>query len=481
MPSVASSIGVRRPFQMPQHRRRASAATPGRTAPRPRATTGAAAAAADPARRRTTGAGRSATSSSRSRARRSTSPRSERTSSGRKMTENSETDASTRNSAGQQAAGPAEVELADVDAAAVAVLGEQQRRDQVAADREEHVDAEEPARHPGDVGVVQQHGADAERAQAVEARDVPHAARRAARRRAARVGPSGFGGRGALLDATGRGRLHPHSILPHRTDAAQLGRLPDVSSPAVSAPVRSADGRRGLRTGGRRHPGAAGRRRRARGARGGRRLGVRGQDHHLRAPPPRCSHPVTTEIVTTDGFLYPNAELERRGLTHEKGFPAVLRHRRAAGVPRGRCVRDRRACGCRCTRTRATTSCPMPRASSSDAAVVIVEGVNALQFRDHLDLGVYVDAPEAGDRAVVRRPARRHVRRRAGRVVLRGARLRRGAAARLRRPGLVGHQPPQPGRAHPPDAVTQPRSWWRRARPRGPAHPVRRPAREPTR
>ena len=33
-------------------------------------------------------------------------------------------------------------------------------------------------------------------------------------------------------------------------------------------------------------------------------------------------HPVTTEIVTTDGFLYPNAELERRGLTHEKGFPA---------------------------------------------------------------------------------------------------------------------------------------------------------------
>ena len=30
-----------------------------------------------------------------------------------------------------------------------------------------------------------------------------------------------------------------------------------------------------------------------------------------------------------------------------------------------------------------------------DAAVVIVEGVNALQFRDQLDVGVYVDAPEA--------------------------------------------------------------------------------------
>ena len=31
-------------------------------------------------------------------------------------------------------------------------------------------------------------------------------------------------------------------------------------------------------------------------------------------------HPVV-ELVTTDGFLFPNAELERRGLLHRKGFP----------------------------------------------------------------------------------------------------------------------------------------------------------------
>jgi type I pantothenate kinase len=31
-------------------------------------------------------------------------------------------------------------------------------------------------------------------------------------------------------------------------------------------------------------------------------------------------HPSVT-LVTTDGFLYPNAELERRGLLHRKGFP----------------------------------------------------------------------------------------------------------------------------------------------------------------
>ena len=31
-------------------------------------------------------------------------------------------------------------------------------------------------------------------------------------------------------------------------------------------------------------------------------------------------HP-NVALVTTDGFLYPNAELERRGLLHRKGFP----------------------------------------------------------------------------------------------------------------------------------------------------------------
>lgn len=31
-------------------------------------------------------------------------------------------------------------------------------------------------------------------------------------------------------------------------------------------------------------------------------------------------HP-NVELVTTDGFLYPNAELERRGILHRKGFP----------------------------------------------------------------------------------------------------------------------------------------------------------------
>jgi len=33
-----------------------------------------------------------------------------------------------------------------------------------------------------------------------------------------------------------------------------------------------------------------------------------------------ADHPVV-DLITTDGFLYPNAELERRGIMHRKGFP----------------------------------------------------------------------------------------------------------------------------------------------------------------
>ena len=60
-------------------------------------------------------------------------------------------------------------------------------------------------------------------------------------------------------------------------------------------------------------------------------------------------HP-RVELVTTDGFLWPNAELERRGLMERKGFPesydrrALLRFvtEVKAGKPRGgarRCTR----------------------------------------------------------------------------------------------------------------------------------------------
>jgi hypothetical protein len=53
------------------------------------------------------------------------------------------------------------------------VLAHEQHRDQVAADDEEDLDAEEPARDPQHVGVVEQDRDDRDRPQPVEGGEVP--------------------------------------------------------------------------------------------------------------------------------------------------------------------------------------------------------------------------------------------------------------------------------------------------------------------
>ena len=75
----------------------------------------------------------------------------------------------------QQPSGPAHPELLEVDATLLFVLADQQQGDQVAADHEEHLDADEPARHPAVVGVIEHHGHDGESAHAVEAGEIRHA------------------------------------------------------------------------------------------------------------------------------------------------------------------------------------------------------------------------------------------------------------------------------------------------------------------
>lgn len=106
------------------------------------------------------------------------------------------------------------------------------------------------------------------------------------------------------------------------------------------------------------------------------------------------------ELVTTDGFLYPNAELERRGIMHRKGFPESY---------------DRRALVEFLTEVksgslevRAPFYSHMRYDIVSDAHVVvrrpdvvIVEGLNVLQpspsphdvaVSDLFDFSIYVDA-----------------------------------------------------------------------------------------
>lgn len=124
----------------------------------------------------------------------------------------------------------------------------------------------------------------------------------------------------------------------------------------------------------------------------------------------RWPHTPHVELVTTDGFLYPNAELERRGLMQRKGFPESYDRRALL-----RFVADVKA-------GRAEVRAPVYSHLTYDIvpgeeivvrkpAVLIVEGLNVLQppradangrsglaVSDFFDFSVYVDAPVASIR-----------------------------------------------------------------------------------
>ena len=68
-------------------------------------------------------------------------------------------------------------------------------------------------------------------------------------------------------------------------------------------------------------PGAPGHRRSSSGSRAASRSGKSTTARLLRALLARWPEHPRVELVTTDGFLLPNAELERRGLMGRKGFP----------------------------------------------------------------------------------------------------------------------------------------------------------------
>jgi type I pantothenate kinase len=108
----------------------------------------------------------------------------------------------------------------------------------------------------------------------------------------------------------------------------------------------------------------------------------------------RALAPLPVAVVATDGFLRPNDDLAAAGLLHQKGFPATydddamrrfvtdLRAGRAGEVPvYSHDTYDR---------------VPGEVRVVDGAAVVVIEGVNALQpaLAEHLDLRVYVHAEE---------------------------------------------------------------------------------------
>ena len=110
--------------------------------------------------------------------------------------------------------------------------------------------------------------------------------------------------------------------------------------------------------------------------------------------------PAAVEVVTTDGFLFPNAELERRGLLGRKGFPESYDVRRLlellrqvkSGAPEVRAP----------TYSHLVYDVQGPEhdAVIQRPDILIVEGLNVLQVgrgtttfvSDYFDISIYVDA-----------------------------------------------------------------------------------------
>jgi len=103
--------------------------------------------------------------------------------------------------------------------------------------------------------------------------------------------------------------------------------------------------------------------------------------------------PGRVEVVATDGFLLPNAVLEGRGILHRKGFPesydtpaveafldAVRRRDPEITVP----IYSHITYDVLADERRRVTA----------PEVLVLEGVNALQFSDRLDVPVYLHASE---------------------------------------------------------------------------------------
>ncbi|MEX1217752.1 MAG: hypothetical protein WEA11_04460 [Acidimicrobiales bacterium] len=96
-------------------------------------------------------------------------------------------------------------------------------------------------------------------------------------------------------------------------------------------------------------------------------------------------------VVATDGFLYSNAALFTLGLSDRKGFPESYDNdaikdfiaRVQSGKPTSVPVYDHH-----------TYDVTGKTQIISPVDIMLLEGVNTLQFHEHLDLGVYLQAEE---------------------------------------------------------------------------------------
>ena len=104
--------------------------------------------------------------------------------------------------------------------------------------------------------------------------------------------------------------------------------------------------------------------------------------------------PLRVQIVSTDGFLLPNAVLAARGLSMRKGFPESYDAERLLRFLAD--VRSGQPADAPVYSQELYDVLPDRVHRVADVDVVVVEGVNALQppYADSYDLTVYVDADE---------------------------------------------------------------------------------------
>ena len=110
-------------------------------------------------------------------------------------------------------------------------------------------------------------------------------------------------------------------------------------------------------------------------------------------------HP-RVDLVTTDGFLFDNAELERRGLLKRKGFPESYDVRRLLGFLRSVKSGDAEVRAPRYSHLTYDVLGPEDDIVVRQPDILIVEGLNVLQtsrgsatfVSDFFDLSIYVDA-----------------------------------------------------------------------------------------
>jgi type I pantothenate kinase len=111
----------------------------------------------------------------------------------------------------------------------------------------------------------------------------------------------------------------------------------------------------------------------------------------------RWGHHPRVDLVTTDGFLYPNAELERRNLMHRKGFPESYDRRALMRFVTSVKSGSERVCAPVYSHLRYDIV-PAAKQVIRHPDVLILEGLNVLQtgprlmVSDLFDFSLYVDA-----------------------------------------------------------------------------------------